>query len=215
MILTKLILVLVVLTNLKLLGSSRVGSSIRVVAAQGVALGLLPILAHTDELSLRFTLLAIGTVAIKGIVFPWFLFRAVREAEVTREIEPYVGYVASLLAGVVILAVSFWMCAPTRLPIAASLASSWLAPIAIFSIFAGLFLIISRKRALSQVLGFLVLENGVYTFGVGLAPQTSLLVEAGVLLDVFVAVFVMGITIFHINREFDHINTEQMSQLKD
>jgi hydrogenase-4 component E len=137
----------------------------------------------------------------------------VREAEVAREIEPYVGYVTSLLAGVVILAVSFWMC--TRLQMPETLASSWLAPIAIFSIFAGLFLIISRKRALSQVLGFLVLENGVYTFGVGLAPQTPLLVEAGVLLDVFVAVFVMGITIFHINREFDHINTDQMSQLKD
>jgi hydrogenase-4 component E len=213
MILTNLSLVLVVLTNLKLLGSSRVGSSIRVVAAQGVALGLLPILAHTHELSVRFVLLAVGTIAIKGIVFPWFLFRAVREAEVTREIEPYVGYVASLISGVVILAVSFWMC--NRLPMPETLASSWLAPIAIFSIFAGLFLIISRKRALSQVLGFLVLENGVYTFGVGLGPQSSLLVEAGVLLDVFVAVFVMGITIFHINREFDHINTDQMSQLKD
>ncbi|HEU6449724.1 MAG TPA: hydrogenase [Verrucomicrobiae bacterium] len=213
MIFTKLILVLLVLTNLKLLGSSRVGSSIRVVAAQGIALGLLPVLGHAHELSIRFGLLAAGTIAIKGIVFPWFLFRAVREAEVTREIEPYVGYVASLISGVAILAVSFWMC--MRLPMPASLASSWLAPIAIFSIFAGLFLIISRKRALSQVLGFLVLENGVYTFGVGLAPQSSLLVEAGVLLDVFVAVFVMGITMFHINREFDHINTEQMSQLKD
>ena len=213
MILTKLILVLVVLTNLKLLGSSRVGSSIRVVAAQGVVLGLLPILAHMNELSVRFGLLAIGTIAIKGIVFPWFLFRAVREAEVTREIEPYVGYVASLLAGVVILAVSFWMC--TRLPMPETLASSWLAPIAIFSIFAGLFLIVSRKRAVNQVLGFLVLENGIYTFGVGVAPQTSLLVEAGVLLDVFVAVFVMGITIFHINREFDHIDTGRLSALKD
>lgn len=213
MIPANLILVLVVLTNLKLLGSSRVGSCIRVVAAQGFALGFLPVLAHTHEISVRFTLLAIGTIAIKGIVFPWFLFRAVREAEVTREIEPYVGYVASLISGVVILAVSFWMC--TRLPMPAALASSWLAPVAIFSIFAGLFLIIARKRALLQVLGFLVLENGVYTFGVGLAPQSSLLVEAGVLLDVFVAVFVMGITIFHINREFDHINTAQMSQLKD
>jgi hydrogenase-4 component E len=213
MIPANLILVLVVLTNLKLLGSSRIGSSIRVVAAQGVVLGLLPILAHMHDLSLRFALLAIGTVAIKGIVFPWFLFRAVREADVAREIEPYVGYVTSLLSGVVILAVSFWMC--QGLPMPETLASSWLAPVAIFSIFAGLFLIVSRKRALSQVLGFLVLENGVYTFGVGLAPQSSLLVEAGVLLDVFVAVFVMGITIFHINREFDHINTDQMNTLKD
>src|SRR5271167_479672 len=156
MLTTNFILVLVVLTNLKLLGSSRLGASIRVVAAQGVVLGFLPILAHWHELSVRFALLAIGTVAIKGIVFPWFLFRAVREADVAREIEPYVGYVTSLLSGVVILAISFWMC--QRLPMPESLASSWLAPIAIFSIFAGLFLIVSRKRALNQVLGFLVLE---------------------------------------------------------
>lgn len=208
-----MILVAVVLTNLKLLGSSRLGSSIRVVAAQGVVLGLLPILAHTHELSLRFAMLAVGTIVLKGVVFPWLLLRAVREAEVTREVEPYVGYVSSLLAGVLILGASFWVC--TRLPIPPTVASSWLAPVSIFSIFAGLFLIVSRKRALSQVLGFLVLENGVYTFGVGVAPQTSLLVEAGVLLDVFVGVFVMGITMFHINREFAHIDTDRLSTLKD
>src|SRR5208282_1529975 len=114
MLTTNLILVLVVLTNLKLLGSSRLGASIRVVALQGVVLGWLPILAHLQNLSLHFALLAAGTITLKGIVFPWLLFRAVREAEVAREIEPYVGYVTSLLSGVVILAISFWMC--MRLP---------------------------------------------------------------------------------------------------
>jgi hydrogenase-4 component E len=213
MLTTNLILILVVLSNLKLLGSSRLGASIRVVAAQGVVLGLLPILAHLNELSVRFAVLAVVTIALKGIAFPWFLFRAVREAEVTREIEPYVGYVASLVAGVLALGVSFWMC--TRLPMPETIASPWLAPVALFSIFAGLFLIISRKRAVSQVLGFLVLENGIYTFGVGVAARTPLLVEAGVLLDVFVAVFVMGIAIFHINREFDHIEIDRLSTLKD
>ena len=103
----------------------------------------------------------------------------------------------------------------TRLPIPATMASPWLAPVAFFSIFSGFFLIISRKRAANQVLGFLVLENGVYAFGVGAASGTPWLVEAGVLLDVFVAVFVMGITIFHINREFDHIDTDRLSALKD
>jgi hydrogenase-4 component E len=210
---TNLILVIVVLTNLKLLGSSRLGASIRVVAAQGMVLGLLPILAHWNELSLRFTLLAVGTIAIKGIVFPWFLFRAIREAEIGREIEPYVGYAASLVTGAVALGVSFWVC--TKLPIPANIASPWLVPVSFFSIFAGLFLIVSRKRAVNQVLGFLVLENGIYTFGVGVAVRTPFLVEAGVLLDVFVAVFVMGITIFHINREFDHISTDRLSTLKD
>jgi len=146
-------------------------------------------------------------------VFPWFLSRAVREAEVTREIEPCVGYSTSLVAGVLTLGASFWMC--TRLPMPETIASPWLAPVSFFSIFTGLFLIVSRKRAVNQVLGFLVLENGVYTFGVSVASRTPLLVEAGVLLDVFVAVFVMGITIFHINREFDHIDTDRLSTLKD
>lgn len=210
---TNLILVLVVLTNLKLLGSSRLGASIRVVAAQGVALGLLPVLAHWQDFSVRFALLAIGTIAIKGIVFPWLLFRAIREAEIAREVEPYIGYVASLVTGAAALGASFWMC--TRLPIPEHIASPWLVPVSFFSIFAGLFLIVSRKRAVSQVLGFLVLENGIYTFGVGVVVRTPYLVEVGVLLDVFVAVFVMGITIFHINREFDHINTDRLSTLKD
>lgn len=209
----EVILVLVVVTNLKLLGSSRLGASIRGVAMQGVLLGLLPLLAHAGTFSARFAALAAGTMAVKGLVFPRLLFRAVREAEVTREVEPYVGYVASLLVGVTALGASFWM--GTRLPVPATVASPWLVPVAMFSILSGLFLIVSRKRALSQVLGFLVLENGVFTFGVGVMAETPLLVEVGVLLDVFVAVFVMGITIFHINREFDHIDTDRLSALKD
>jgi len=209
----EVILVLVVVTNLKLLGSSRLGASIRGVAMQGVLLGLLPLLAHAETLSARYVALAVGTMAVKGLVFPWLLFRAVREAEVTREVEPYVGYVASLLVGVAALGASFWM--GTRLPVPEAVASPSLVPVAMFSILSGLFLIVSRKRALSQVLGFLVLENGVFTFGVGVMAETPLLVEVGVLLDVFVAVFVMGITIFHINREFDHIDTDRLSALKD
>jgi len=208
-----LILVLVVLTNLKLLASSRLGASIRVVAAQGVVLGLLPMLAHAHALGLRVVVLALGSIALKGGVFPWLLFRALREADVSREVEPYVGYLTSLMAGVLALAASFWIGA--RLPIPTLIASPLIVPIALFSILVGLLLIISRKRAVSQVLGFLVLENGVYTFGVGVMEETSFLVEAGVLLDVFVAVFVMGITIFHINREFDHIDTDRLSTLKD
>ena len=199
---TNLILVFVVL-----------GASIRVVAAQGVVLGLLPILAHWQEFSVHFALLAAGTIAIKGIVFPWLLFRAIREAEIAREVEPYIGYAASLVTGAAALGASFWVC--TRLPIPVSIASAWLLPVSFFSIFAGLFLIVSRKRAVNQVLGFLVLENGIYTFGVGVAVRTPVMVEVGVLLDIFVAVFVMGITIFHINREFDHINTDRLSTLKD
>ena len=209
---TNLILVLVVLTNLKLLGSSRLGASIRVVAAQGVMLGLLPVLAHVHELSLHLAALAVGTVALKGVVFPWLLFRALREAEVTREVEPYVGYITSILVGLMALAAAFWL--GGRLPVTTVGVSSLLVPSALFSILAGLFLIVARKRAVNQVLGFLVLENGIYTFGVGIVAETPFLVELGVLLDAFVAVFVMGIAVYHINREFDHIEVDRLDRLK-
>ena len=73
----------------------------------------------------------------------------------------------------------------------------------------------SRRKALTQVMGYLVLENGIYLFGITLGREAPLLVEMGVSLDVFVAVFVMGIIIFHISREFDHIDVDQLASLKD
>ncbi len=208
---TDLLLILVALTNLRVLGSSRLGACIRTTAVQGVLLGLLPLLVN--PLTFHTLVLAAGSVALKGIVFPWLLFRALREAEVQREVEPFVGYNLSLLLGVAAIGVAVWV--SRQLPLPGAAPSSLIAPVALFSILAGLLVIISRRKAVSQVLGFLILENGIYTFGVGLVRETSFLVELGVLLDVFVGVFVMGITIFHINREFDHIDTDQLSTLRD
>ena len=207
------ILVLLVLTNLRLLGASRLGASIRTVAVQGILLGALALLAHHDHLTVAVLIVALGGMALKGVVFPWLLFRALRQAEVQREVEPFVGSIPSLLAGIVALGGSLWLARRLSLPEPPN--SSLLVAVALFSILAGLFLIIARKKAISQVLGFLVMENGIYAFGVGLVVESPLLVELGVLLDVFVAVFVMGIIIFHISREFDHIDTHELSSLRD
>jgi len=88
--------------------------------------------------------------------------------------------------------------------------------VAIFTMMTGLLLLTTRRKALTQVVGYLALENGIYTFGVAVARDGSpWLVELGILLDVFVAVFVMGIAIFHISREFDHIDADQLTALKD
>ena len=86
---------------------------------------------------------------------------------------------------------------------------------ALFTIATGLAIIVSRRKAVTQVVGYLAMENGIYVFGAAFAIREPLLVEMGVLLDVFVAVFVMGIMIHHIGREFDHIDTDRLSVLKD
>ena len=207
-----IILILLVLTNLRLLGAGRLGASVRTVAVQGVLLGALALLTH-HHLTAVVLLVALSGMVLKGVVFPWLLFRALREAEVEREVEPFVGPILSLLAGVAALGASLWLA--RRLPLPESPNSSLLVAVALFSILVGLFLIVTRKKAISQVLGFLVMENGIYAFGVGLVLESPLLVELGVLLDVFVAVFVMGIIIFQISREFDHIDTHELSKLRD
>lgn len=206
------ILILLVLTNLRLLGASRLGASIRTVAVQGILLGALALLAHHEHLTAAVLLVALSGMVLKGVVFPWLLFRALREAEVERAVEPFVGPILSLLAGVAALGGSLWLA--RRLPLPEPPNSSLLVAVALFSILVGLFLIVTRKKAISQVLGFLVLENGIYAFGVGVIAGTPFLVELGVLLDAFVAVFVMGIAVYHINREFDHIDTARLDRLK-
>jgi hydrogenase-4 component E len=206
------VLICIVLTSFLLLGSSRIGSCIRVAALQGVLLGFLT-LASSADLSLRGPILALASTGLKGVAFPWLLARALRDADVRREVEPFVGYNLSLLIGTATLAASLWLAA--RLPRPNPDVSSLVVPVALFTTLVGLFLIVSRRKALMQVLGYLVLENGIYAFGVGLVEGTPMLVELGVLLDLLVAVFVMGIAVFHINREFDHIDTGQMTALKD
>ncbi len=207
------LIVVLILTNLRLLGTSRLIACIRVVSVQGVLLGLLPLLVGTGELTTRLWLLSLLTVLVKGMVFPWLLLRALRTANVHREMEPFVGYSTSLLVGLGLLAGSLWM--GGRLPLPVPAPSSLVVPLALFTILTGLFAIVSRRKALTQVLGYLVMENGIYAFGLAFARQEPLLVELGVLLDVFMAVFVMGITIFHINREFDHMDADRLSALKD
>ncbi|HLJ10937.1 MAG TPA: NADH-quinone oxidoreductase subunit K [Planctomycetaceae bacterium] len=215
--LIQFILIFVVLTNLTLLGSSRRSSCIRLVAAQGILLGLLPLVLPEEGLTTSALVLALASIVLKGVVFPRLLLRAERTAGVKREFQPIIGYSASILLGILFLAFSMWLGTRLELPLPLrSLIGAKLAvPVSLFSILIGLLLIISRNKALTQVLGYLVMENGIYIFGVSLVREQPWLVETGILLDIFVAVFVMGIAIFHISREFDHMDVDQLTVLKD
>jgi hydrogenase-4 component E len=204
------VMVLLTLTNLILLGTSRLNACIRIVALQGVALGFLPVILHSFKWDL--VLFSLLTISVKGALFPVMLSRTLRTLNVSREDDPYVGYGLSIIVAPVALAFSWWTGARLQLP--HSETSSMIVPVAMFTLIVGLFIITSRKKALFQVLGYLVLENGIYAFGMMLAQKQPLLIELGILLDVFVAVFVMGITIFHISRQFDHIDTDQLSSLR-
>lgn len=206
-------LILLLLTDFALLGMSRMAACIRMVAAQGILLGIMTFTAHWPAVSVHTLALGAGSILLKGLVFPRLLFRTIREASVRREIEPILGYNASLIAGIGALGVAFLL--SRRLPIAHSHAGALMMPVTFCTIQIGLLLIIARKKAINQVLGYLALENGIFCLGISLSHHAPVLVELGILLDVFAAVFLMGITIFHIQRDFDDIDTSRLTALKE
>lgn len=199
--------------NLVALGSSRLPSLIRTVSTQGIALGLMPILLEGDHWDWRIFLIAIATVAGKGFVIPGLLRRAMRAANIEREVEPFIGLMPSLLlgAGGTIAAVAL----ASALPLLPEHAGSLLVPGALASVLTGFILLIGRAKAISQVCGYLILENGIYLFGLLLIKATPLLVEAGVLLDLTVGVFVLGIIIDRIQRAFDSLDTRKLTTLHE
>jgi hydrogenase-4 component E len=205
--------ILVVVIDLFALASSRIGAGIRVVALQGVVLGALPLLLAPPGHPLgHYALLAGGALAIKGVFIPWLMFRAIRESSIRREMDPVVGFVPSMVLGGIGVAIAFAFAGRLPLP---EPAHPFLVPTALSTAWTGMLLVVSRRKAVSQVLGFLVLENGVFVFGLLLSGFMPIMVEAGVLLDLFAAVFVMGIVMFHIHREFSSLDTEKLSALKD
>ena len=198
------------------LATSRVAATIRATAFGGGALGFLPLAFwHGDDrIQLaHIALMAAGTIAIKALLIPLLLFNAMRSARVAREVEPYVSLHTTLVLGLVLVGISFWLGSSLELPNPPP--SSLTFPTGFSLVLLGFVVLVNRKKAISQVVGFLMLENGVYVFGQCLARDVPFTVELGILLDLLVAVFVMGITIQHIGRAFDDVDADALSTLRE
>ncbi|MBI3272479.1 MAG: hydrogenase [Planctomycetes bacterium] len=211
--LTDAALVGVVLASFLALGTSRLTSCIRATAIQGWLLALLSVAIHEWPPTGHTFFIAAVSLVMKGILIPILLERAIRQASVRREVEPFIGYASSLVLGGILVVTAFGIAG--RLPLPHQTSSTLLVPTALSTLMIGLLLLVSRTKALNQVVGYLVAENGIFIFGMSLTREVPLLIEAGILLDVFVGVFVMGIVMYQINQEFDRLDTRNLNLLKD
>ncbi len=205
------ILVLLVLTDLAMLGTNQLGNSIRLLALQGLALAAIVPLAGQEGL-VGAVLLALGVGVLKGAVYPFVLLRVLRKVKVEAEDAPLVGYTASFLMGILALTVAF-LIAPRITP-AGSEVPALAIPVALSTIITGLTLTVTRRTALAQVLGYVVLENGIIHLALSLLGNLPLLLELVGLLEVFFAVFVMGIAVDRISREFATIDVDALGRLR-
>jgi hydrogenase-4 component E len=211
--LTLILIAASLLIDFFMLGTSRLRVLIRAAAWQAFFLLALGLSLHRQALAWHEWLLLGLTALIKCLVFPRLLERAVRETVIQREVEPLLGYSLSLLAGLLFLVGSVWVA--RRLPLPPGSGNVLVLSTALFTAMCGFILIVGRVKAITQTIGYLVLENGIYLLGLTLAAREPALVEMGILLDIFVGVFIMGIIVFHINREFNHIDTDKLTLLVD
>ena len=207
-----LLLIVALAVNFAALGISRIRAVISAVALQGVLLGICPLLLHSD-LGLRGIVLVVVTVVLKGVLIPVFLVHAMREADIQHEDKPLVGSMSSLLLGAVGTGLALMF--SSTLPLAKDETNLLIVPASLSMVWTGFLMLTTRRKAIMQVLGYLLLENGIYLFGLLLLEAVPFLVEVGVLLVVFTGVFVLGIIVYHINREFASISTEHLTNLKE
>jgi len=206
------ILVIVLVMNLRALGTSRILAVIRTVAAQGMLLGCIPLLTH-KHLTISVVLASVVAIILKGIVIPSIMIRALRDAQIKREEKPLIGLLPSIILGA--LATAFALLFASQLPLGDHQGGQLLVPTSMATVLVGFILLITRFKAISQVVGYLVLENGIFIFGMLLIEAMPFVVEMGVLLDLLVGIFVICIIVNHINRAFSSIDTRRLISLKE
>lgn len=206
------ILVIVLMLNLFALGTSRLLAVIRTVAVQGALLGLLPLLVH-ERLTVPAVLITLATISLKGVIIPAIMIRALRDAQIKREVEPLIGLLPSIILGAV--ATAFALLFVGQLPLIQDHKSALLVPASIATVLVGFIILTTRFKALNQVVGYLILENGIFIFGMLLIEAMPLVVEMGVLLDLFVGIFVISIIMNRINQAFSSMDTRRLVSLKE
>jgi len=201
----------IVILAICLLGSSRLGLIIKLFALQSLVVSAIPFLLGGD-LGIHKIIIAAGTFLLKVVFIPSMLFWAVRHVSIRRDTPSLLGVSLSLLLAGFLVGLSFFLAA--QFPLVKITFSDLLIPSAFSTLFIGFLLLISRNKAITQVVGYLVMENGIVLFGFLLLETTPLVVELGIFLDIFVGVFIMGIFINHIQNEFDHTDISQLTALK-
>jgi hydrogenase-4 component E len=176
-----------------------------------VLAALLVVVGHFGDAA-ELYVVAVVFFALKVIFIPRYLERLAKRVGAERESQPYVNITSSLVIAALLVLLAYAITRP--LVLANQLPTRGGLPLAVGLIFVGLFVLISRKKALTQIVGFLVLENAVALLAVLGTFGIPLIVELGVFLDLLMGFLVMQVFVYHIHGTFESIDVEQLNQLR-
>ncbi len=189
---------------------------VRLFALQSLALGALALTVAFVTDAAHIYVVAVLTVAIKGMVIPWMLLYVMRQIKVDREVEQMVSIPLSLLLCGGLTVVAFYLTQPIIIVGGAidTITKNCLA-ISLAVVFIGFFTMISRKKAITQIMGLLTMENGLFLAAISVTYGMPLIVELGIFFDILVAVLIMGLFAFRINKTFASVDTTILRRLRD
>jgi len=186
---------------------------VRLLVVQGVLLAALAVLLGVREQSVELYLVAVGVLVLKAVVLPGVLHRVLRDSGDAREAEPLVNVTSSLLAAALLTLVAYAVSRP--LVALAPSATTRALPVGLAVVFLGFFVLVTRRHALSQVVGFLLLDNGIAATAFLATSGVPLVVELGGSLDLLLLVLVLQVLAARMRLTFGRTDMDELQELRD
>ncbi|SRR5579883_2062845 len=210
----EMILVGAAVTAILMAGSMHLRANLTFYAMQTFLIGLATAITAHMHAEAGLYLVAVAIASIKGLAIPFFLNWTINRIKINTDTGMIITAPLAMHLSIVLLGLSYLFV--QGLPAAAGELRSWPgATVAISLVLTGLVLMLTRRVAISQIIGFLVIENGIYVFALTQTRGMPMIVEMGVLLDVLVGVMIAGLLVFKIQRSFEHIDVTQLAELRD
>jgi hydrogenase-4 component E len=211
--LVNLLAAMLLLVSFAMLAQRRILSLINLFAWQGALLALSTLIVAWSTSQHHLYYSAGLTLLLKVLLLPWLLHRLIRRLNVRWDVETMINIPTTMLVGIVLVIFSFNLAAP--ISHLAEGITRGLIGIALACVLLSLLMMLTRRKAVSQVVAFLSLENGLFFAATSATQGMPLVVELGIALDVLVATFIFGIFFFQIRETFESLDITHMEKLKD
>jgi hydrogenase-4 component E len=204
---------MILLTAFGLLVQRRMYGLLHIFAWQGFFLSISTAIVGYVSGAHHLYISSVLTLALKVILIPYILHILIMRLHIHKEVESLVNIPLTMLIGIALVIFSYYLTAPIR-ELSTLITRSTIA-VALATVMLGLLMMITRRMAVTQVIGFLAMENGLFFAATSATYGMPLVVELGVGLDILIAAFIFGIFFFQIRTTFDSLDIEQMTKLKE
>lgn len=208
---TNTLLIALIISLIYMVVANRLYTYVSILSFQGVVLFGVAFIELIEISVVNLIFILFETIVFKALVIPVFLNYVIKKNNITREAEPFLPNFISVVVVTAIIIASFLLSNTihdVRL-------KSIFFVVALTALFTGLYIIITRRKIITHVMGFLVIENGVFVLSLAVGNEMPMVVNIGIMLDIFVSVLVLGIFVNKIGDVLKEHDAEQLQQLKD